>query len=53
MLIVNVIGCFLIYGGNLFFISYIIDVNGRGSVWANFLFEDNVEFGFGFRLTVD
>lgn len=53
MLIVNVIGCFLIYGGNLFFILYIIDVNGCGLVWVNFLFEDNVEFGFGFRLMVD
>lgn len=53
MLIVNVIGCFFIYGGNLFLILYIIDVNGCGLVWVNLLFEDNVEFGFGFCLIVD
>lgn len=53
MLIVNVMGCFFIYGGNLFFMFYIIDVNGCGLVWVNLLFEDNVEFGFGFCLSVD
>jgi len=30
-----------------------VDVNGRGPAWSNSLFEDNAEFGFGYRLTVD
>jgi pyruvate-ferredoxin/flavodoxin oxidoreductase len=32
---------------------YTTDANGRGPAWANSLFEDNAEFGLGFRLTVD
>jgi pyruvate-ferredoxin/flavodoxin oxidoreductase len=30
-----------------------MDENGRGPTWSNSLFEDNAEFGFGFRLTID
>jgi len=30
-----------------------VDKNGRGPVWSNSLFEDNAEFGLGFRLTLD
>ena len=32
---------------------YTIDREGRGPAWANSLFEDNAEFGLGFRLAVD
>ena len=51
MLIANATGCSSIYGGNP--PPYTTDANGRGSAWANSLFEDNAEFGLGFRLTVD
>ena len=53
MLIANATGCSSIYGGNLPSTPYTTDANGRGSAWANSLFEDNAEFGLGFRLTVD
>jgi pyruvate-ferredoxin/flavodoxin oxidoreductase len=32
---------------------YAVDDNGRGPAWSNSLFEDNAEFGFGMRLTLD
>ncbi|WP_058910230.1 pyruvate:ferredoxin (flavodoxin) oxidoreductase [Entomohabitans teleogrylli] len=53
MLIANATGCSSIYGGNLPSTPYTTDVNGRGPAWANSLFEDNAEFGLGFRLSVD
>ncbi len=53
MLIANATGCSSIYGGNLPSTPYTTDINGRGPAWANSLFEDNAEFGLGFRLTVD
>ena len=53
MLIANATGCSSIYGGNLPSTPYTTDANGRGPAWANSLFEDNAEFGLGFRLTVD
>ncbi|HFU7951119.1 TPA: thiamine pyrophosphate-dependent enzyme [Escherichia coli] len=53
MLIANATGCSSIYGGNLPSTPYTTDTNGRGPAWANSLFEDNAEFGLGFRLTVD
>jgi pyruvate-ferredoxin/flavodoxin oxidoreductase len=53
MLIANATGCSSIYGGNLPSTPYMTDANGRGPAWANSLFEDNAEFGLGFRLTVD
>ncbi len=52
-LIANATGCTSIYGGNLPTTPYATDTNGRGPAWANSLFEDNAEFGFGFRLSVD
>lgn len=43
-----------IYGGNLPSTPYTTDANNaRSPRWANSLFEDNAEFGLGFRLTVD
>jgi pyruvate-ferredoxin/flavodoxin oxidoreductase len=53
MLISNATGCSSIYGGNLPTTPYTFDENGRGPTWSNSLFEDNAEFGFGFRLTIE
>ncbi len=53
MLIANATGCSSIYGGNLPTTPYAKRADGRGPAWSNSLFEDNAEFGFGMRLTVD
>ncbi|MEH8110770.1 pyruvate:ferredoxin (flavodoxin) oxidoreductase [Aeromonas veronii] len=53
LLIANATGCSSIYGGNLPTTPYTTNADGRGPAWANSLFEDNAEFGLGFRLTVD
>ena len=52
-LIANATGCSSIYGGNLPTTPYTTNSDGRGPAWANNLFEDNAEFGLGFRLSVD
>ena len=52
-LIANATGCSSIYGGNLPTTPFATNADGRGPAWSNSLFEDNAEFGFGFRLTVD
>ncbi|MEP0843529.1 MAG: pyruvate:ferredoxin (flavodoxin) oxidoreductase, partial [Phycisphaerae bacterium] len=52
-LIGNATGCSSIYGGNLPTTPYCVDAHGRGPAWANSLFEDNAEFGFGYRLAID
>ncbi len=52
-IIANATGCSSIYGGNLPTTPYTVDANGRGPAWSNSLFEDNAEFGMGFRLTLD
>ncbi|MCE5230019.1 pyruvate:ferredoxin (flavodoxin) oxidoreductase [bacterium] len=49
----NATGCSSIYGGNLPTTPYAKDANGRGPAWCNSLFEDNAEFGMGYRLTLD
>src|SRR6266498_1859922 len=53
LLIANATGCTSIYGGNLPTTPYTTNRDGRGPAWSNSLFEDNAEFGFGFRLGVD
>jgi len=53
MIIANATGCSSIYGGNLPTTPWKKDANGRGPAWSNSLFEDNAEFGLGFRLSVD
>ncbi len=53
MLVANATGCSSIYGGNLPTTPWAKNAEGRGPAWANSLFEDNAEFGFGFRLTAD
>ena len=52
-LIANATGCSSIYGGNLPTTPWAKNKDGRGPTWSNSLFEDNAEFGFGFRLTLD
>ena len=53
LLIANATGCSSIYGGNLPTTPYTKDEHGRGPAWANSLFEDNAEFGLGFRVSLD
>jgi pyruvate-ferredoxin/flavodoxin oxidoreductase len=53
MMIANATGCSSIYGGNLPTTPWAVRADGRGPSWSNSLFEDNAEFGFGMRLTVD
>ena len=53
MLVANATGCSSIYGGNLPSTPWSVDHLGRGPAWSNSLFEDNAEFGFGYRLTLD
>lgn len=52
-LIANATGCSSIYGGNLPTTPWTTRKDGRGPTWSNSLFEDNAEFGFGMRLSVD
>jgi len=51
--IANATGCSSIYGGNLPTTPYTHNAEGRGPAWANSLFEDNAEFGFGMRVALD
>jgi pyruvate-ferredoxin/flavodoxin oxidoreductase len=52
-IIANATGCSSIYGGNLPTTPYCVDQAGRGPTWCNSLFEDNAEFGLGFRVSLD
>jgi pyruvate-ferredoxin/flavodoxin oxidoreductase len=52
-IIANATGCTSIYGGNLPTTPYTYNKDGHGPAWSNSLFEDNAEFGLGFRLTLD
>ena len=51
--IANATGCSSIFGGNLPTTPWSRNSEGRGPAWANSLFEDNAEFGLGFRLSID
>jgi len=53
MLVANATGCSSIYGGNLPTTPWAKNNQGRGPAWSNSLFEDNAEFGLGFRLSAD
>jgi pyruvate-ferredoxin/flavodoxin oxidoreductase len=53
MIVANATGCSSIYGGNLPTTPWAQNADGRGPTWSNSLFEDNAEFGLGFRLTVN
>ena len=51
--IANATGCSSIYGANLPTTPWAANADGRGPAWANSLFEDNAEFGLGYRLAID
>jgi pyruvate-ferredoxin/flavodoxin oxidoreductase len=51
--IANATGCSSIYGGNLPTTPWTKNKDGRGPAWSNSLFEDNSEFGLGYRLAID
>jgi len=53
MMVANATGCSSIYGGNLPTTPWAMNSEGRGPAWSNSLFEDNAEFGLGFRLSAD
>ncbi|HEY1270498.1 MAG TPA: pyruvate:ferredoxin (flavodoxin) oxidoreductase, partial [Terriglobales bacterium] len=51
--VANATGCSSIYGGNLPTTPWSKNNEGRGPAWSNSLFEDNAEFGLGFRVSID
>ena len=53
MIVANATGCSSIYGGSFPSLPYCKDKAGRGPAWANSLFEDNAEYGYGMRIAVD
>jgi len=53
MMVANATGCSSIYGGNLPVTPWSKNHEGCGPAWSNSLFEDNAEFGLGFRLAAD
>ena len=50
MIVANATGCSSIYGGSAPTCPYTVNKQGHGPAWANSLFEDNAEFGFGMNL---
>ena len=53
MMVANATGCSSIYGGSAPTCPYTVNDEGHGPAWANSLFEDNAEFGFGMNLAVN
>ena len=53
MLVANATGCSSIYSGSTPLTPFCTDKNNDGVAWANSLFEDNAEFGYGMRLATD
>ncbi|SNY59245.1 pyruvate:ferredoxin (flavodoxin) oxidoreductase [Paractinoplanes atraurantiacus] len=53
LMVANATGCSSIYGGNLPTTPWTRNDQGRGPAWSNSLFEDDAEFGMGFRLAAD
>jgi len=53
MMIANATGCSSIYGGSAPAVPYTVNEKGHGPAWANSLFEDNAEYGFGMVLALD
>ncbi len=53
LMVANATGCSSIFGGNLPTTPWSKNEAGRGPAWSNSLFEDNAEFGFGYRITAD
>ncbi len=53
LIVANATGCSSIFGGNLPTTPWSKNAEGRGPAWSNSLFEDNAEFGLGFRVSID
>ena len=53
MLVANATGCSSIYSGSTPLTPFCTDKEGQGIAWANSLFEDNAEFGYGMRVATD
>ena len=53
MMIANATGCSSIWAGSSPSTPYTVNKAGKGPAWANSLFEDNAEFGFGMKLGAD
>ncbi len=53
MVIANATGCSSIYGGSAPSTPYCKNSEGKGPAWANSLFEDNAEYGFGMSLSIN
>ena len=53
MIIANATGCSSIYGGSAPTVPYTTNKKGQGPAWANSLFEDNAEFGYGMTIAVE
>ena len=51
LIVANATGCSSIYSGSAPSCPYTVDENGHGPSWANSLFEDNAEFGYGMYLS--
>jgi len=47
MMIANATGCSSIFGGSAPATPYTTNKDGHGPAWANSLFEDNAEYGYG------
>ena len=52
MIVANATGCSSIYGGSAPTCPYTTNKLGKGPAWANSLFEDNAEFGYGMNLAM-
>ena len=52
MIVANATGCSSIYGGSAPTCPYTVNKQGKGPAWANSLFEDNAEFGYGMNLAM-
>ena len=52
MMISNATGCSSIYGGTAPFTPYRPNMDGQGPAWANSLFEDNAEYGYGMAVAI-
>ncbi|MDR2527476.1 MAG: pyruvate:ferredoxin (flavodoxin) oxidoreductase [Synergistaceae bacterium] len=53
MMIANATGCSSIWGGSAPSMPYAVDAKGHGPAWANSLFEDNAEYGYGMKLSLN
>jgi len=53
MMIANATGCSSIWGGSAPSTPYTVNAEGKGPAWANSLFEDNAEYGYGMHIAVE